>query len=105
MPKTPPKSGLTSNKYKGIAPKMSWRGKPTIAKAKDFQGQGLPTASIQWNTPTIIAFTLFIGFPYIGATIAAFNSGVKAWIVVMVVAPIILGIFIGLLNYFTRHLR
>lgn len=105
MPKPPPKSGLTGNKYKAIGPKLSFRGKPTTAKAKDLQGQGLPIANIEWNTPTIIAFTLFIGFPYIGATIAAFNSGVKAWIVVMVVAPIILGIFIGLLNYFTRHLR
>jgi hypothetical protein len=105
MPKPPPKSGMTSNKFKGVAPKLSWQGRPTISKVKDFQGQGLPTANIQWNTPTIIAFTLFIGLPYVGATIVAFSSGVKIWMILMVVAPIVLGIFIGLLNYWTRHLR
>jgi hypothetical protein len=105
MPKPPPKSPMESNKFKKVAPKLSWRGKPTIAKAGDFKGDSMPTANIQWNTPTIIAFTIFIGFPYIGATIVAFNSGVMMFKIVMVAAPIILGIFIGLLNYLTRHLR
>lgn len=105
MPKPPPKSGLTSNKFKKMSPKLSWRGRPTNAKAKDFEGSAMPTANIEWNKASIIAFTLFIGFPYIGATIAAFNSGVMMFKIVMVASPIILGIFIGLLNYFTRHLR
>ncbi|MGB7057029.1 MAG: hypothetical protein WBD58_04940 [Geitlerinemataceae cyanobacterium] len=105
MPKPPPESRLTSNKFKKMAPKLSWRDAPKIAKAGDFQGSSMPTANIQWNTPTIIVFTLFIGLPYIGATIAAFNSGVMMWKILMVVAPILLGIFIGLLNYWTRHLR
>lgn len=84
---------------------MTTRERPKITKASDLQGSAMPTANIQWNRTSIIVFTLFICVPYIGATIAAFNSGVKMWMILMVVAPIILGIFIGLLNYWTRHLR
>lgn len=84
---------------------MRWRERPKIAKVSDFKGSDMPTANIQWNTASIIAFTLFIGIPYIGATIAAFYSGVMMWKILMIATPIVLGIFIGLLNYFTRHLR
>jgi hypothetical protein len=105
MPKPPPKSGLMGNKFKKFSPQMRTTQRPKFAKISDLQGSSMPTVNIQWNKTSIIVFTLFIGIPYVGATIAAFSSGVKMWMILMVVAPIVLGIFIGLLNYLTRHLR
>lgn len=100
-----PKSDLTKNKFQKIAPSLRWKQRPSVAKVKDLKGDSMPTANIEWNTASIIAFTLFIGIPYIGATIAAFYSGVMMWKILMIASPIVLGIFIGLLNYFTRHIR
>ena len=84
--------------------KFQLRRAPKPVDQKQLEGkEAFPTVDIQWNRTSIIVFSLLFGGLYIGGLIAAFSSGVKAFIIAMTVGPILLGAFIGLLFFASRN--
>ena len=97
-------SGLMMGNKFGKMGKFQLRRAPKPVDQKQLEGkEAFPTVDIQWNRTSIIVFSLLFGGLYIGGLIAAFSSGVKAFIIAMTVGPILLGAFIGLLFFASRN--
>ncbi|MDY6938049.1 MAG: tetratricopeptide repeat protein [Cyanobacteriota bacterium] len=93
---------MFQDKFKKMG-KFKIREKPKIVDQKQLEGKEIfPSVDIQWNRSSIIVFSLFLGIPYIGGLIAAFSSGVKAFMIAMTVGPILLLGFVGLLYFASR---
>ncbi|MBE9039621.1 tetratricopeptide repeat protein [Oscillatoriales cyanobacterium LEGE 11467] len=95
---------LFKDSFKKFAPRVKWKHRRMRVDKKQLEGkEEFPTLDIEWNRSSIIAFTLFIGIPYIGSVVAAFVSGVKAFIIATIAGPIVLALLAGLLYFLTRN--
>lgn len=78
----------------------------TLGSSDPYQFKGLGATpftkrDIKWTPLTAILAAMFVGFPYIGAILWAFSSGLKLLGIVLAIAAIVVGGLFFLIYYLT----